>query len=285
MKYKWFTRSQIAVVIASMATFVMGLVSENMADFLPRGIATVIILIILTIFLWGLSLRLTPQRQIIRPVFRAPIILRTPTEKRTHARKGVIVFLSFYRPRRGSSAEGLSSEERLQAAKSQDYKKLDLENSNLWPAIQAITTHAERLEHCWLISTTAADVTRHGSFPYASVLVRYLREIKKVNCNFYGVEDDKYAIPLDDDALVMQKTYKMIDSIFEETEKLDLSETEIVADFTGGFRSMTLGMILACLDGNRDIQFQGVHYDETGSIASDIFPILFDFETEVVDEL
>lgn len=284
MTKRWFSRSQIAVVLASIASFVVGLVAEVGSDFLPGGNLWVIIgLAVLAVVLWALALRLTPRRQIVRPVFHTPIILRTPTEKQTHARRGEIVFVSLYTPRKGSRAENLSSEERLAAAKACDYQALDLENSNLQPAIEAITTHASRLEHCWMVSTTAADVNRHGSFPYVPVLTRYLREVCGLNCQFHGEDNDRYAIPLDDDALVMVKTHELIETIFKEAEKYGLSGQEIVADFTGGFRSMTLAMILACLDGSRDIQFLGTHYNERGEPAQGLFPVLFDFEAKLVD--
>lgn len=286
MKKKWFSRTQLAVFLAALASFVMGMVTEVGAGFLPGGNLWVLAALgLLALGLWGLALSMTPRRQIVRPVFRRPpLILRTPTEKQTHARRGVVAFVSLYTPRPGSPAKSLTADERLAAARSLDYTRLDLENSNLWPTIQAVTTHASRLEHCWLVSTTATDVTRHGSFPYAPVLAKYLEEICKIPLDkIHGYTDDRFAIPLDDDALVTVKTHEVVEQIFKEAEELGLSNKEMVADFTSGFRSMPLGMILACLDGSRDIQFQGTHYNEQGDPADGLFPILFDFEAQLVD--
>jgi len=283
---KLFTRTQFAVFLASLASFVMGWVTEVSAKFLPGGDLWILAaLVLLALGLWSLALRLTPRRQLVRPVFqRPPLILRTPTEKQAHARQGVVAFISLYTPRPGSPARSLTADERLAAARNLDYKRLDLENSNLWPTIQAITTHVSRLEHCWLVSTTAADVTRHGSFLYAPVLAKYLEEACQIPPDrIHGYTDDRYAIPLDDDALVTVKTYEVMEKIFTEAEGLGLSNKEMVADFTSGFRSMPLGMILACLDGSRDIQFQGSHYNEQGDPVNGLFPILFDFEAQLVD--
>jgi hypothetical protein len=41
------------------------------------------------------------------------------------------------------------------------------------------------------------------------------------------------------------------------------------------------GMITACLDADRTVQFAGTAYDEDGKFSGDIFPVMFEFSTEV----
>jgi hypothetical protein len=202
--------------------------------------------------------------------------LRTETERAQHGRRGLIAFVSLYRPDRASPAAQLQPEDWQRAARDLDYEALDLPRSNLATTIEAITAHASHLEHCWLIGTTATDSQTPGSDVYIPSLVEYLRREYDVHCEFHYSPD--LAISLDDDALVFDKTIDMLRGIFRQAVDLKLSDSDIVADFTGGIRSMTLGMILACLDGDRDIEMIGTHYGPDGRWAGPRFPIIFGFE-------
>ena len=202
--------------------------------------------------------------------------LRTESEKRQHARRGLIAFVSLYRPTRESTAAKRSPDEWQTAAKERDYELLDLPSSNLATTIEAITTHASRLEHCWLVGTTATNPEIPGSHIYIPALVEYLRRERNVKCEFhYGTE---FNLSLDDDALVFDKTLDLLRRIFRQAESMGLSAPDMIADFTSGIRSMTLGMILACLDGDRDIEMMGIHYNPEGKWTGSLFPIIFSFE-------
>lgn len=212
----------------------------------------------------------------IRPVQT----LRTESERHQHARRGLIAFVSLYRPGRDSQAsqkpEGWAA-----AAAQKDYQALDLPHSNLATTIEAITSHASRLEHCWLIGTTAADPSIPGSSIYIPALVEYFRHERGLKCAFHYGPESGCDLSLDDDALVFTKTLSLIRNIFVQAEKdggINLHAEEMIADFTSGIRSMTLGMLLACLDGDRDIQMIGTHYDAAGHWEGPLFPILFSFE-------
>jgi len=218
-----------------------------------------------------LSLRKPPG---IDVAIQSPLTIRSPQEAKKYARRGFVGFVPLYTPRRGTEAEKLTPEERLRAAKALDFDRLQVKESNLWPTIQAILAHSSRLEHCWLLATRGQEVT--GSLPYARVLAEYLRRREGVNCKFhYGGE---YTIPLDDDALVLGKTFREVQRVFQEAARLGIPPPEMIADITTGVRSMTLGMVLACLHGDQDIEFIGTHYDETGRPVGELFPLIFSFE-------
>ncbi|MCA9968044.1 MAG: hypothetical protein KC423_27550, partial [Anaerolineales bacterium] len=94
-------------------------------------------------------------------------------------------------------------------------------------------------------------------------------------------QDDNLVISLQDDILSAQHIHKIVHDIYRQARAAGLSENDLVADITGGFRSLPLGMTLACLDKERIIQFVGTAYDENGRPTGDLFPILFTFEVEL----
>lgn len=203
---------------------------------------------------------------------------RTETETKRYAKKGLIVFVSLYKPIKSITAKKLSIEEIKKAANSLDYYSLDLEKSNLQPAIEAIYCHKEKLKHCWLIGTTNVS-KKEGSVMYQDVLIQFLKKEKGINCDFHYGQD--YAIPLDDDALVCKKTYEILTRIFEEASSCGLECKDIIADYTSGIRSMVAGMILSCLHRDNDIQLIGTRYNNIADPEGELFPIYISFEPEL----
>jgi len=209
--------------------------------------------------------------------FKPPVIIRTKEEEERHARRAFIGFVSLYTPQRGTLADKLTPQERAQAVRDLDFDKLNLEESNLQPMIRAIMTHASRLEHCWLIATDSA--TNPGSLPHARLLAEFLRLRKGLGrCIFHYGEN--YVVRLDDDALVVDKTYDKMQEILQEAERLNYRGPEVIADITAGIRTMSMSMILSCLDKEYDIQMMGTHYNEQGR-QEGLFPIIFSFEPEI----
>jgi hypothetical protein len=203
-----------------------------------------------------------------------PQTIRSPEEAKQYARRGFVGFVPLYTPKRGTAADSLSVEQRKEAVEALDFDRLQVRDSNLQPTIEAIVSHASQLEQCWLLATRGDDVP--GSLPYAPLLAEYLRQRERVNCQFhYG---EAYTISLDDDALVLSKTYDQVRRVFREATEKRISRRDIVADITTGVRSMTLGMVLACLDRDQDIEFVGTRYNEKGTPKGDLFPIIFSFE-------
>lgn len=210
-------------------------------------------------------------------LIRSPQTIRSAQEAAQYGRRGFVGFVPLYTPQPGSAAAALSTEERLAAAEALDFERLQPELSNLRPTIEAILSHASRLEHCWLLATGGQDLP--GSLPYAHFLAEYLHRRKGLKCKFHAGQ--AYTIWLDDDALVLSKTYDQVRAVLQQAARLKLAPNEVVADITTGVRSMTLGMVLACLDGDQDVEFVGTRYDAQGRPVGDLFPIIFSFEPTV----
>lgn len=98
------------------------------------------------------------------------------------------------------------------------------------------------LEHCWMITGGAA------SLEAAKILVESL--IRD------GVPPNvcKYVPMTGDDADNPEMVYRKVVGIFEDLPQ-SWSETDVIADYTGGTKSMTAGMILACALPERKLQF------------------------------
>lgn len=206
--------------------------------------------------------------------------LRTPEERKAKARRGLIVCAGLYSPLPGSAARDLTPEQQLEYAKSEDYRQLDFPNSNLAILIEAVTSHSPTLEHCWILTTTAADGRGKSSAPFVPAVIRYLREQREVTCQFHV---DGWAIPLDDDAAVTVKVRDMVNRIFVEAKKLGLEEEQLIADITSGMRSIPFGIILACLDKQRDIQYMGTRYGDNAKPEGPLFPVLYDFNVDLLE--
>lgn len=160
----------------------------------------------------------------------------------------------------------LSQKEKKQALKNKNYKRLDLENSNLGHNIEAILAHSHNLAHCWIVGSYCEDKSIPSSTDYTEVLIEYLREEKGITCEFhYGKE---YAVSLDSDALICEKTYNLTTHIYKEARKrYKLKAKDIIADVTGGLKSMNLGMVMACMHEDQEIQIIGGKYNLNGTFC------------------
>ncbi len=228
------------------------------------------------VVIW-LVFRLRHPFKDIDVAIQTPLILRDEAEYRRAARRGFVGFTPRYRPLHGSSSAQLQPDELKKAIENHQYEQLDIEHSNLFPTIQAITTHASKLEHCWLI-TTESEKPEESTQSTAKLLEKYLKTHKKLTCKFHTY----YNIRLDDDGQILNKTYDCVKSIFNQASRMNIKPQDMIVDFTTGTRSMTLGMILASLNGDRNIEFMGTHYDERGHPKTDdVFPIIFSFEPNV----
>jgi hypothetical protein len=233
---------------------------------LPLVIAAILALVVAAL------LRILRRRK-VRIQFTQAVAIRTPEESRINARRGFAGFVSIYAPRAGSAAR-LSPEERIRAAENLDFDSLSIEDSNLQPIVEAILSHASRLEHCWLIATEAQS--GFGSLPYARFLVKYLQLVKGMNCIFhYGAD---YVVPVDDDVLILHRTYDTVSRIFKEAEILGLTSEEIVTDVTSGLRTMMIGAVLACLNRGSDVEVAGFAYDSLGRQIGPSAPLIFGFK-------
>lgn len=215
-----------------------------------------------------------PRNIEARPI---AVTLRSPAEKARYANRAVIAFVSLYRAPDDLAAHS-SPEDWRSWARNHDQEKLRLPESNLATLIEAVECHRTRLEHCWLISTTSLNEDSPGSEVYAGVMVDYLRQQLGGGIEYhYG---PTWSVTLDDDALVGVKTYDMIREIYSYCASQGILSEDVIADFTGCPRSMTLGMILASMRYDQDIQLIGTRYDAGGRPVGAPFPVVFGFRTD-----
>ena len=261
-------------VFGAVAAGVLSVSSNVVANVIASSNWRIILIFLITGGIIGLVYWLSRPKR-VDVTIKAPITLKSEQDRLAYAKSGLIVCASLYKPNEGTKASKLKPADRLMAAKEQNYTLLDLENSNFATAIEAISTHASQLKYCWIITTTSSDGKQSASAPYVPVLVKYLQEVNQVKCKF---KYEGYSVTLDNDSEVTIKTRNLVNRIFKEAQKLRLKDEDIIADITGGMRSIPLGIILACLDGHRKIQFIGTHYDQNARFSGPLYPMVFDYE-------
>jgi len=209
--------------------------------------------------------------------------IRDETAQKQLARKGLIIFLSLYRQLPGK-AQPLTPQQINLAAKNCDYKTLglaDTTGTTFGHQINAIKAHISKLQHCWIICTRTAGEGKHQSLDYVPVFVEFIQ--KEVAPNLQMHYGKKYSVLLDDDAIVCRNAYNLVKSIYKKARKLKIKQDEIITDITGGFRAITVGAILGCLDKAEDIQYIGADYDEGGNPTGEMFPMIVQYKPEIVD--
>jgi hypothetical protein len=261
----------------ALAGFIMGVFSNALANWLVISNQPMQIFFFLLVLFSMLALIL------FKPVWRVrfgfPISLKTEQDCKRYARRGLIAFVSLYRQIRVPEQGRFQSAEIQRALDELDYRALRLRESTLEPVITAAASHGERLEHCWLISTSGPE----GSEKYVDVLVEHLKsEEGLINCQFH-VHGNYVVEPAAADDEMVRKVRDLVEHIFKEAKKIyKLSPKDVIADITSGFRSMSLGMTLSCLDASHDIELIGSEYDELARPIPPLTPMIFEFEIEQV---
>jgi len=128
----------------------------------------------------------------------------------------------------------------------------------------ALEAHVGRLEHCWLIATsqslaTAYDVAKEISKHWPGIQIHDIQ--KTLVANPESVEN----------------TWRIVEHIYsQEAPALELDETDIVADITGGLKPMTAGMALACRVPTRKMQYIQTPRDKDGQVIPQAprYPVL-----------
>lgn len=208
--------------------------------------------------------------------------LHTAQEKKENAKRGLIVLVSLYDPKRTHPKEPWTT-----LAAREDWEGLGLHtrDSNLWPAIQAILLNKEALEHVWFIATADGEETdpetgqpkAPGSGRIVPALVRYLKEeegMDKVTFHDPG----EYLVS-SNDRNTGEKAYAQVQKIFKRAAKQGLAEKDIRVDFTGGTGLLTIGTVLACSDEKRQLQFMCTQYDAEHK-PNGLLPVVVDYKVE-----
>ncbi|AFY71098.1 hypothetical protein Pse7367_2845 [Thalassoporum mexicanum PCC 7367] len=129
------------------------------------------------------------------------------------------------------------------------------------PAAEVAIKHhlqGNKLEHCWIICT-------NDSFEYAGEMLKKLEGeqlLQSRNIHFYYGDNYK---PLKEQGLSLlipsnekdnpNHINKVVNAIYLDANEKGLEETDLIADYTGGTKSMTAGMILACASPDRRLQY------------------------------
>lgn len=101
------------------------------------------------------------------------------------------------------------------------------------------------LKHCWIISAG------QGSLDSARDLAASLiKEGLASECLHY----DEWNMSASD-ADNPLKMFELVNRIYQDASGKGLKENEVTADYTGGTKSMTAGMVLACTTPQRELQF------------------------------
>ena len=113
-------------------------------------------------------------------------------------------------------------------------------------------------EYCWLI------VTPKMQQPASQA-------ITTINANHPKVQFDTVPIP---NLYDTQACYQVVRNIYQhETVRLEFEPQEIISDITGGTKPMTMGMILACLEGDYAIEHIPTKFKVTGEPLGPLAPI------------
>jgi hypothetical protein len=119
---------------------------------------------------------------------------------------------------------------------------------------EAIQYHQPVLGHCWLLVTP--EVRERAT----SVMSHF--------------SDLSFTIHPLDDRYDSQACYQTVRDIYQqETRRLGVSPEQVIADITGGTKPMTMGMIVACLEGDYPIEHVPTAFDAAGHPTGPLPPI------------
>ena len=136
-----------------------------------------------------------------------------------------------------------------------------------------------KLRYCWLVCTPDA-------LPSARALLSTIQqECRQQNTQFYLYENTPQAMPpitqvgtsLHIRLVMLESSRKddpnymrqLVDSLYESaSSQTGLSAVDLIADYTGGTKSMTAGVVLACSAPDRNLEYIVSDRDPRGNIIS-----------------
>lgn len=158
------------------------------------------------------------------------------------------------------------------------FEQLNLENSNLRPALEAVAYHADKgkLRDIWLFTTpdetfknkAGKPIKRQGSFEAGKLLEAYLKfhYAEKLHTHVEG-----FCIPSRDYEGLFIKAEEVFNSS-------GFKDEVMLADITGGNKIMTLALSMACTPPDRKMQYMDSVRDWQGEPLPDgaMRPVLID---------
>ncbi len=108
--------------------------------------------------------------------------------------------------------------------------------SRVTAAENAIKSHAAGLKFCWIIAGPGSGPSKPTSRENA----------EKLKDKYERQPDTRFEIVDLDDQDDPEKAFHLVQSIYHKAHAAGLTESDVIADYTGGTKSMTAGMVLAC---------------------------------------
>ncbi|MSP13164.1 MAG: hypothetical protein EXR62_09430 [Chloroflexi bacterium] len=163
----------------------------------------------------------------------------------------------------------------------QDGDFAPLVGTNLEPELRALEYHLreDKLRECWIISTkdtkSSMGGVMKGSEAVGELLERWFHHFHPNSGVRFHRQD--YVIAPRDYMTLWQK----VDGIFRNG---DVKPESIICDITGGLKTMSIGVALACMGGNRDMQYMASDRDWRGEplTKGQMAPILISVNPHLV---
>jgi hypothetical protein len=142
-------------------------------------------------------------------------------------------------------------------------------------AERAIGYHQDQgsLEHCWLV--TGGPASERSAAGLIDALVGKGFPLNRIHSVALSEADSDNP----------EAVYRRIDALYDEAATLGLREDDVIGDYTGGTKSMTAGMILACAGPLRHLQFMKPHRstpDGRAEPGTDADPVAVDIRFKLV---
>jgi hypothetical protein len=215
--YKLFNMEKAPPFLFLMVIYLVGVSTGNLGDALQSWFKPWQIAAIGTAFLSVIILLIDPIPKFIDYLIRGRGALSSDLGTLPKRHKGLIVLCSI--------GENISAEQAIRY----HYKGLSDEHSEVV------------LEQCWMLTGGNA------SYEAAQKLIS-----KLVGSNFSN-EIFKVVRMSGDDADNPAKVYETVEGIFQSLPE-GFDDSDVIADYTGGTKSMTAGLVLACAIPSRELQ-------------------------------
>lgn len=217
-------------------------------------------------------------RRTIHPVRIQVRKVEGPELTRTRPRIIISTFTGYQR----RLVPQLTEQEFKDALKSADLGRLPITaaTQSIGQTARLVDTYRDSLQELFLIST----VSKNGASSLDSVpLLRKYAETLNPKLVIHG--EAEYAVSLDEDTQVAEGAHEVTRRIFaalKRDKRYKPDDSAILVDVSGGPRSMTIGVLLACLRPEQDLHLVGTRYDPAGNPDSAAaFPMVIHFEPEL----
>lgn len=110
------------------------------------------------------------------------------------------------------------------------------------------------LTHCWLVTSRRPPKEQESKSQGASnESVSSAWKNAQALKELYEGDVDMYIRTIDPEN--PENIFQVIEQIYAEAKQLDLEQKNLVADFTGGTKMMSVGLVLACTPEDRDLEY------------------------------